>query len=319
MKVFVALVSSAMYNSHMNISSLTTEQRNPKSYEIDTKTTAEILTIINSEDITVPHCITPTIPVIANLVEDVVSSFKQGGRLFYIGAGTSGRLGVLDASECPPTFGVPATMVQGIIAGGQRALTTAVEWVEDNKQAGVDALKEVDFTDKDVLIGITASGQAPFVKAAMYYASSLGATVGAIACNEHSSIFEEAKHCIFLNVGPEILTGSTRMKSGTAQKLVLNMISTTAMIKIGKVFNNYMVDLTPVNEKLTHRALRLITEITGCDQDKGKKALQEANNQVKTAILMVMLSCSAAQADELLATHDGNLHFAMKSKPGNVV
>ena len=241
-----------------DVSKMTTEQRNPNSFEIDTKSTLEILTIINKEDMTVPGAVTPAIPALSELVDEIVKAFKAKGRLFYIGAGTSGRLGVLDASECPPTFGVPSTMVQGIIAGGKQALTTAVEWVEDDEEAGVEALKQVEFSARDVLVGITASGQAPFVKSAMRYALSLGAVVGALACNRNSPIFENSTHRIFLDVGPEILTGSTRMKAGTAQKLVLNMITTTAMIKLGKVYNNYMVDLTPTNSKLQRRALRLV-------------------------------------------------------------
>jgi N-acetylmuramic acid 6-phosphate etherase len=300
----------------IDVSKLRTEQRNPNSFEIDTKTTSEILTIINCEDATVPKAVTPAIPVISELVDEVVRAFKSGGRLFYIGAGTSGRLGVLDASECPPTFGVPPTMVQGIIAGGERALTTAVEWIEDNEQAGVDALGEVEFSSRDVLIGITASGQAPFVRAAMEQAASLGAVVGALACNKDSAIFEKADYKIFIDVGPEILTGSTRMKSGTAQKLVLNMITTTAMIKLGKVYNNFMVDLTPTNAKLKRRALWLVQEISGCDREEAERTLRAADNHVKTAILIVILGCDAKKASELLERHDGNLHFAITSGRG---
>lgn len=292
---------------------MTTEQRNPNSFEIDTKSTLEILTIINKEDMTVPGAVTPAIPALSELVDEIVKAFKAKGRLFYIGAGTSGRLGVLDASECPPTFGVPSTMVQGIIAGGKQALTTAVEWVEDDEEAGVEALKQVEFSARDVLVGITASGQAPFVKSAMRYALSLGAVVGALACNRNSPIFENSTHRIFLDVGPEILTGSTRMKAGTAQKLVLNMITTTAMIKLGKVYNNYMVDLTPTNSKLQRRALRLVQEISGCGAEKAREVLAAADNNVKTAILMVVLNCSAPEARELLNTHQGNLHFAISS------
>jgi len=300
----------------MDVSKLRTEQRNPNSFEIDTKTTSEILRIINREDATVPKAVTPAIPVISELVDEIVKAFKAGGRLFYIGAGTSGRLGVLDASECPPTFGVPPTMVQGIIAGGRKALTTAVEWVEDNKQAGVEALREVEFSNRDVLIGITASGQAPFVRAAMGYAASLGAVVGALACNKDSAIFDHAAYKIFIDVGPEILTGSTRMKAGTAQKLVLNMITTTAMIKLGKVYNNFMVDLTPTNAKLKRRALWLVQEISGCDREEAERSLKAADNHVKTAILMVILGCDAKKAGELLERHDGNLHFAITSGCG---
>ena len=294
----------------MNISDLTTEQRNPNSYMIDTKSTEEILTIINSEDHLVPEAVAAAIPEITRLVDDVVDAFRRGGRLFYIGAGTSGRLGVLDASECPPTFGVAPSLVQGIIAGGQKALTTSVEWVEDNGQAGIDALKERDFSSDDVLVGITASGQAPFVKAAMGFAQSMGAVVGAIACNEESEIYSVADHRIHLQVGPEILTGSTRMKSGTAQKLVLNMITTASMIKWGRVYNNYMVDLTPVNSKLQKRAKRLVSEISGCPEERAEEILRETGYDVKPSILMGMEDIPYELAKRLLEEADGNLHHA---------
>ncbi len=294
----------------MNTSDLTTEQRNPNSYMIDTKSTEEILTIINSEDHLVPEAVAAAIPEITRLVDDVVDAFRRGGRLFYIGAGTSGRLGVLDASECPPTFGVAPSLVQGIIAGGQKALTTSVEWVEDNGQAGIDALKERDFSSDDVLVGITASGQAPFVKAAMGFAQSMGAVVGAIACNEESEIYSVADHRIHLQVGPEILTGSTRMKSGTAQKLVLNMITTASMIKWGRVYNNYMVDLTPVNSKLQKRAKRLVSEISGCPEERAEAILLETGYDVKPSILMGMEDIPYELAKRLLEEADGNLHHA---------
>jgi N-acetylmuramic acid 6-phosphate etherase len=297
----------------MKISELTTEQRNPLSHKIDTKSTREILTIINQEDKTVPDAVEAAIPIISELVDKIVIAIKAGGRLFYIGAGTSGRLGVLDASECPPTFGVSPLMVQGIIAGGQRALTTSVEWVEDDEQAGVQALKDVEFTQIDVLVGITASGQAPFVRAAMEYAKELGAVVGAIACNEKSRIFSAADYKIFLSVGPEILTGSTRMKAGTAQKITLNMITTTTMIKLGKVYNNFMVDLTPVNSKLHKRAIGLIEEIGGCSSEEAEKTFQLSGNNVKSAIIMLMLHISKEDAEQLILDSEGNLHKAIEA------
>jgi N-acetylmuramic acid 6-phosphate etherase len=297
----------------MNISKLTTEQRNPLSHKIDTKTTREILTIINQEDKTVPDAVEAAIPIISELVDKIVIAIKAGGRLFYIGAGTSGRLGVLDASECPPTFGVSPLMVQGIIAGGKKALTTSVEWVEDDEQAGIQALKDVNFTQIDVLVGITASGQAPFVRAAMKYAKGLGTVVGAIACNEQSRIFGAADYKILLSVGPEILTGSTRMKAGTAQKLALNMITTTTMIKLGKVYNNFMVDLTPVNSKLHKRAVGLIEEISGCSRDEAEKTFHLADKNVKSAIIMLMLHISKEDAGQLISDSEGNLHKAIEA------
>ncbi len=288
-----------------------TEQRNPASYRIDTKSTLEILRIINEEDRKVPDAVGTTLQPLASLVDDVVSSFQKGGRLFYIGAGTSGRLGVLDASECPPTYGVPPTMVQGLIAGGPPALTRSVEWAEDNGEAGVSELKARDFSHDDVLIGITASGQAPYVVGAMQYALSLGAKVGAISCNESSRVFDYADHRIYLPVGPEIVTGSTRMKSGTAQKLVLNMITTTAMIRIGKVYNNLMVDLMPLNAKLVDRAKRLIMEITSCTREEAERLYSESQGNVKISVLMSMLSISREAALELLSQSQGSINRAL--------
>jgi N-acetylmuramic acid 6-phosphate etherase len=298
----------------MNSKLPTTEQRNPASYKIDTKSTIEILEIINTEDRKVPLAVGKCLPAIANLVDDVVTSFNKGGRLFYIGAGTSGRLGVLDASECPPTFGVSPTMVQGLIAGGLPALTSAIESAEDNPEAGVVEMKARNFTKDDVLVGITASGQAPYVIGAMEYAQNLGAKVGAISCNEKSKVFEHADHSIFIDVEAEIITGSTRMKSGTAQKLVLNMITTTAMIRIGKVYNNLMVDLMPLNAKLVDRAKRLITEITECTEQEAADLYLQSKGSVKVAILMAMLHVSADKAQKLLQENGGSINRALDKK-----
>ena len=302
LKTIVVHTNLSVYTAPVMQSLLETEQRNPLSYRIDSKSTLEILAIINEEDKKVPFAVESAMPSIASVVDDVVEAFKQGGRLFYIGAGTSGRLGVLDASECPPTSGVDPQMVQGIIAGGQKALTTSVEWAEDDGDAGVERLKQVAFTSKDVLIGITASGGAPFVVEAMRYALSLGSKVGAISCNKTTAVFDllDEHHRIFVPVGPEIITGSTRMKAGTAQKLVLNMITTTAMIRIGKVFNNLMVDLRPVNAKLIQRSHRLISEVTGCDECESKLLFAEAGNNTKLAITMGLLHVSVEEATELL-------------------
>ena len=242
---------------------LTTEQPNPNSFGIDAKSTEEILKIINHEDSKVPEAIGREIPAIAQVIDLVVEHFKQGGRLFYIGAGTSGRLGVLDASECPPTYGTPPEMVQGIIAGGREALVRSIEGAEDIEADGVKAINDRGVNARDVLIGITASGHAPYVIGAIKRARELGAPDVALSCNKNSKTFQYADYRLFLDVGPEIVTGSTRMKSGTAQKLVLNMITTAAMIKLGKVFNNLMVDLMPVNNKLVVRSKRLIQTATG--------------------------------------------------------
>ncbi|MDT4761634.1 N-acetylmuramic acid 6-phosphate etherase [Sphaerochaeta sp. PS] len=301
----------------MKASLPTTEQRNPASYRIDTKSTLEIVTIINQEDHKVPRAVGERLVEIAALVDDVVASFRKGGSLYYIGAGTSGRLGVLDASECPPTFGVPPTMVQGLIAGGLPALTNAIESAEDDPEAGVTELQRRGFTQDDVLVGITASGQAPYVIGAMAWAQGIGAKVGAISCNEHSQVFDHADHKIYLAVDAEIITGSTRMKSGTAQKLVLNMITTAAMIRIGKVYNNLMVDLLPLNAKLVDRAKRLISEVTGCDRIEAERLYVASKGNVRVAILSFMLNLSTHDAEKLLKDSEGSLNRALDLKGSN--
>jgi len=301
-----------------NLGDLQTEQANPASRDIDVKSVTEILKIINDEDKKVPSAVEPAIPDISAVVEMTVTAFKNGGRLFYVGAGTSGRLGVLDASECPPTYGVDREMVQGIIAGGSEALVRSIEWAEDDEEAGKAALDEKLISSKDVVIGITASGQAPYVIGAMKRGREVGAGVGAISCNKNSKIFGFADHSIFLDVGPEIVAGSTRMKSGTAQKLVLNMITTASMIRIGKVYNNLMVDLVPVNKKLIQRSIRLIMTATGCDEETAVKAFSDSDKHPKTAIVSVLLSVSAAEARNLLSMAEGRIGLAVQSyKSGN--
>ena len=301
----------------IDLSGMTTERENPASADIDSRSTRDILGIINTEDKKVPLAVEKVIDHIAALVDDVVASFRKGGKLVYIGAGTSGRLGVLDASECPPTYGTPPSMVQGLIAGGREALVRSVEWAEDKEDQGVKDLEATAFTEKDVLIGITASGQAPYVLGAMRRAKALGAVVGAISCNANSGTFELADHRIFVDVGPEVVTGSTRMKSGTAQKLVLNMITTTAMIRLGKVYRNLMIDLTPVNKKLVERSKNLIMKATDCDRDAAEKAFAASGRKPKIAIVMVLLGIDAAQAERLVAANDGHLSKAVEaSKAG---
>ncbi|MDR0312161.1 MAG: N-acetylmuramic acid 6-phosphate etherase [Treponema sp.] len=278
----------------------TTEQRNDASSDIDTKSSLEIVSIINNEDKKVPVAVEKILPEIAALVDDIVAAFNKGGRLFYIGAGTSGRLGVLDASECPPTYGVEPGMVQGLIAGGRDALTKSIESAEDRAEEGIEELKALGFGKNDVLVGITASGQAPYVLGALEYARNLGAVTGAISCNADSKTFDYARHKLYANVGPEVVTGSTRMKSGTAQKLILNMLTTAAMIRLGKVYKNLMVDLKPVNHKLVLRSIRLIREVTGCDEDKAREAFSASGKNPKAAIVMVLLKTDRVNAEELL-------------------
>lgn len=290
----------------------TTESRNERSTHIDRAGTREILAIINAEDKTVPLAVEKELDRIAALVDDIVAAFRAGGRLFYLGAGTSGRLGVLDASECPPTYGVSRDMVQGMIAGGRDALVRSIEGAEDDVEAGSAALKAAGFSRKDVLVGITASGQAPYVLGAMAMAREAGATVAAISCNRDSKTFAYAKHRIYLDVGPEVVTGSTRMKAGTAQKLALNMITTAAMIRIGKVYGNLMVDLTPVNRKLVERSKRLVRQATGCSREIAEQAFAASGNKPKIAILMVLLGVDRAEAERLEQAADGSIARALE-------
>jgi N-acetylmuramic acid 6-phosphate etherase len=293
-----------------------TEQRNTASTDIDSKNSLEIVQIINNEDKKVPLAVERILPEIASLVDDIVAAFRQGGRLIYTGAGTSGRLGVLDASECPPTFGVSPDMVQGLIAGGREALTRSVEDAEDRAGDGAGALKGISFSARDVLVGITASGQAPYVLGALDYARQLGAVTGAISCNRDSKTFPLVKHRLYVDVGPEVVTGSTRMKSGTAQKLVLNMLSTTAMIRIGKVYKNLMVDLRPVNRKLILRSLRLIREVTGCSTDQAEAAFAASGKNPKTAIAMILLGADRERAEILLKEAEGHISALAKLPAG---
>ena len=288
-----------------------TEQRNPASYQIDTKSTAEILTIINNEDKKVPEAVSQAIPQLTQLVDCAVAVFKKGGRLFYLGAGTSGRLGVLDASECPPTYGVSPDMVQGFIAGGDAALRRSIEGAEDDEKHGIDQLRGAGFSAVDMLVGITASGSAPYVLGALRYARSLGSPTGAISCNKDSRTFALANYPIYLPVGPEIVTGSTRMKSGTAQKLALNMITTTAMIRLGKVYNNFMIDLMPVNAKLVERSKRLINEITGCGEERAARIFEDSGRKIRTAVIMASLQISKEEAEALLKQGNGNINHAL--------
>ena len=295
------------------LASIATEQPNPRSSGIDKKTTREILQIINTEDKSVPSAVERELAAIGRVVDVVVDCFGRGGRLFYVGAGTSGRLGVLDAAECPPTFGTPPEMVQAIIAGGREALDKSIELVEDSPSDGARAVDRRGVGEGDFLMGITASGYAPFVIGAMKKAGELGATVGALSCNRQSLTFEHADYKIFIDVGSEIVSGSTRLKSGTAQKLVLNMISTASMIKLGKVYNNLMVDFKPVNSKLIARSKRLIRLATGCSESVAVRVFEESGRQVKTAIVMAKLEISSKEAEKLLEEHTGKVGNALES------
>ncbi|NQT59924.1 MAG: N-acetylmuramic acid 6-phosphate etherase [Bacteroidetes bacterium] len=290
----------------------TTEQCNENSMNIDKMSVHDILQVINNEDKTVPYAVERQLDTITALVEDIVVSFKRGGRLIYIGAGTSGRLGVLDASECPPTFGVKPSMVQGVIAGGLDALVRSIENAEDDAEAGVVAIEKIGFNSNDVLVGITASGQAPYVLGAMTKARDLGSVVAAISCNSGSKTFTCAKYAIYLDVGPEVVTGSTRMKAGTAQKLVLNMITTASMIRLGKVYHNLMVDLTPVNNKLVERSKRLIRQATSCTEAIAGEAFEDSGRKPKIAILMILLGIERKDAEFLEKESQGPIADAIQ-------
>ncbi|KIS42755.1 N-acetylmuramic acid 6-phosphate etherase [Kosakonia radicincitans] len=296
---------------NIDLSRLTTEGRNTASENIDMLDTEAMLRVINSEDQKVALAVEKVIPAIAQAVDVIVAAFKQGGRLIYCGAGTSGRLGILDASECPPTYGTPCEQVVGLIAGGHRAILQAVENAEDSLTLGVDDLKALNFSARDVLVGIAASGRTPYVIAAMKYAQSLNATTVALTCNENSEMARIADIAIVPVVGPEVVTGSSRMKAGTAQKLVLNMLTTGAMIRSGKVYGNLMVDVEATNLKLVQRQINIVMEATGCTRDIAEQALKDCGGRCKTAIVMVLGQLSAEQATHLLADNGGFIRQAL--------
>lgn len=299
-------------NLLQTLSTLITEQRNPNSIHVDSLSALEIVQLMNEEDKQVPLAIDKCLPQIAQAVECIVAAFQQGGRLVYIGAGTSGRLGVLDASECPPTFGVSPEMVKGIIAGGERALRHPIEGAEDSKEQAVIDLQTIQFSSKDVLVGIAASGRTPYVIGALEYAKSLGSATVSIASNPNSAMANIVDIAIDTVVGPEVLTGSSRLKSGTAQKLVLNMLTTASMILMGKCYQNLMVDVQASNEKLKARAIRIVMQATDCDKALAEETLKQADQNAKLAIMMILSGLDRAQAETLLEKHQGKLQRALK-------
>ena len=299
-------------NLLQTLSTLITEQRNSNSMHVDSLSALEIVQLMNKEDKQVPLAIEKCLPQIAQAVECIVAAFQQGGRLVYIGAGTSGRLGVLDASECPPTFGVSPEMVKGIIAGGERALRHPIEGAEDSKAQAVVDLQTIQFSSKDVLVGIAASGRTPYVIGALEYAKSLGSVTVSIASNPNSAMANIVDIAIDTVVGPEVLTGSSRLKSGTAQKLVLNMLTTASMILMGKCYQNLMVDVQASNEKLKARAIRIVMQATDCDKALAEEILKQADQNAKLAIMMILSGLDRAQAEALLEKHHGKLQLALK-------
>ena len=294
---------------------LATEQRNPRTFDLDTLDTTGILQRISAEDRTVPEAVARELPHIARAVELVVASFREGGRLIYVGAGTSGRLGVLDASECPPTFGSDPATVQGVMAGGYGALVRAVEGAEDREAEGEQAIREREVGPRDTVIGLAASRRTPFVVAALRVARRLGARTGYVTCTPRAEFGLDVDVAICPEVGPEVVMGSTRMKAGTAQKLVLNMITTAAFVRTGKVYENMMVDLMATSEKLVERSRRTVMTVTGVDYQTAADAIAAAGKSVKTAVVMLKLSCSRVEAESRLARAGGFVRAALEARP----
>ncbi len=295
----------------IDLTTLVTESRNVASENIDMLSTIDMLKVINQEDQKVALAVEAIIPEIAKVVDFISEAFQSGGRLIYTGAGTSGRLGILDASECPPTYGSDPDLVIGLIAGGHKAILKAVENAEDNEELGATDLQQIGFNHKDVLVGIAASGRTPYVIGSMNYAKSVGAKVAALSCNANSPMAEIADINITPIVGAEVVTGSSRMKAGTAQKLVLNMLTTGAMIRTGKVFGNLMVDVEATNAKLIQRQKNIVVEATGCSESQAAEALTQCNNHCKTAILMILLNINADLAAAKLSKHHGFIRHAL--------
>ena len=296
----------------LNLAGMSTETRNSRTMNLDIMTPLEIVTVMNEEDARVPEAIKPQLNNIAQCVTWAAQSIEKGGRLIYMGAGTSGRLGVLDAAECPPTFGVSPDTVVGLIAGGDKAFIKAVEGAEDSAELGRQDLANIGLTGCDVVVGIAASGRTPYVLGGLEYAQNMGCHTVGISCNPGSAVGRAAELAIEVVPGPECLTGSTRLKAGTAQKLILNMISTATMVRCGKAFQNLMVDVVPTNEKLRVRAENIVMEATGVTRERAKEALRESQDKVKTAILMILVGCGREEAEEKLEKTNGHIREAMK-------
>lgn len=294
----------------------TTEQGLEQSKELDTYEVNTIIKLMNQEDKTVAYAVEKVLPDIEMVICKVVDRMRNGGRLYYIGAGSSGRMGILDASECPPTFGVDADLVTGIIAGGDRAIRWAIEDAEDNKEAGKEDILQT-ITKEDIVIGITASGITPYVIGAIEAANEIGALTTGVSCNQHTLLSEVAQYKVEIQTGPEILTGSTRLKAGTAQKLVLNMITTTTMIKLGKVYGNQMVNMQATNEKLRIRAAEIVQNITNVSDKEAERMLNEAEGDTRVAILMIMYEVSSEEASAALKSANQHFRQAVDLLAGN--
>ncbi|MBU3191397.1 N-acetylmuramic acid 6-phosphate etherase [Clostridium bowmanii] len=297
----------------LNLKKLTTESRNDNSINIDTVSTLEMVKKINNEDKKVAEAVEKELPKIAQAIDCIVERMHKGGRLIYIGAGTSGRIGILDAVECPPTYGTPEELVQGIIAGGSEAIFRAVEGAEDSKDLAVKDLKNKCITENDTIVGLAASGRTPYVIGGLEYANVIGALTISVTCNANSRVSEVSKISIAPVVGAEVVTGSTRLKSGTAQKLVLNMISTGVMIKLGKVYGNLMVDVKSTNEKLTQRAKLIVCEATGITIEEATVVLNKTDFDVKLAIFMMLSKLNKEEARIKLDLNKGYIAKALKN------
>ena len=292
---------------------LSTETRNPETMNLDEMSSLEIVQAMNKEDIKVPQIITHLLPLIAKVVDICAVALKTKNRVFYMGAGTSGRLGIVDSSECPPTFNASPNEFIGLIAGGERAFIKAVEGAEDSEDLGKDDLIKRNFCKNDICIGLAASGRTPYVIGGLKYAKSIGAQTVSVSCNKDAKISKFADYPIEAIVGPEVLTGSTRLKAGTAQKLILNMISTGAMIRVGKSYQNLMVDLQMTNKKLERRGVNIIKEATGVDDEEAKKYIGKAKGSVKIAIIMILTNCEYEDAIKRLEKADGKVRIAIKN------
>lgn len=300
----------------MDLTKLTTEQSNANTANLDEMSPLQIVQAMNREDATVPLAIEKELPSIAKVIEVTAVKLSNTGRLLYIGAGTSGRLGVLDAAECPPTFYTDPEMVQGLIAGGEKAMFKAIEGAEDSEQLGQQALQEIHLTKNDVVVGIAASGRTPYVIGALKYALEIGATTVALSCNKNAEISQYAQHAIEVPVGPEVLTGSTRLKAGTAQKLVLNMISTGTMIQLGKAYNNLMIDVQPTNSKLVERAKYILMQITNVSYERAEQLLTMTDYRIKPAMLMEMANVDLETAGKLLENSRNKVKKALTLATG---
>ena len=297
---------------NLNLKNMSTESRNPNTMDLDMMTPLEIVTVMNQEDARVPAAITPALPQIAQCVTWAMESIQSGGRIIYTGAGTSSRLGVLDAVECPPTFGVAHGVVVGLIAGGASAFDRPIESAEDSPELGRKDLMDINLEKRDIVIGIAASGRTPYVLGGLAYAREKGCRTVGISCNPGSPVGRAAELAIEVVPGPECLTGSTRLKAGTCQKLILNMISTATMVGCGKAYQNLMVDVMPSNEKLVVRAQNIVMEATGCDRDTAAETIKQAEGSVKTAITMILAGCSLAEAKERLEKARGHVREAIR-------